>query len=121
MKLFVRKTFSFLLDTIFPKFCVNCEKEGNYICEKCSLFISEASFVCPTCQKASYFGETHRNCEKRNGLNGLISVWDYDGPIKKAIHYIKYQGFFDISKEIIERAIIEFEKDRKGFHCFFFS
>ena len=120
MKLFIRKTFSFLLDTLFPKFCVNCGEEGNYICKKCSLFISEANFVCPTCQKASYFGKRHKNCRKLNEPDGLISVWDYDGPIKKAVHCIKYQGFFDISKEIIKRAIIEFEKDKKRFSQFLF-
>jgi len=74
-----------ILDILFPRICVNCGKEGKYICDKCELFISEA-------EPMIYTGEC---------LDGLISVWDYEGLIKELIHMIKYQGVTDIIKELM--------------------
>lgn len=77
------------LDVLFPKFCLGCGKEGKYICERCDVFISECEPI--------EFTETRVSGE----LDGLISVWEYEGLIKKAIHQIKYQGITDIIKELM--------------------
>ena len=69
-----------ILDILFPKKCVECGKEGKYICDKCSIFISE--------------------CEQNSEV---ISVWDYEGVIKKLIWEIKYNGLRDGIKELVER------------------
>ncbi len=69
-----------VLDILFPKVCVECGKEGKYICEKCSIFISE-------CERGSE----------------VTSVWDYEGVIKKLIWEIKYNGLRDGIKELVER------------------
>jgi len=74
-----------LLDILFPRVCINCGKEGKYICDKCKVFISEAEPLIYT-----------EEC-----LDGLISVWDYEGLIKELIHMIKYQGVTDIIKELM--------------------
>ena len=76
-----------LIDILLPKRCAGCGEEGNYICEKCSLFLSEA----PTIFMAG-------------GLEELVSVWEYEGLIKKLIFEIKYQGVFDAINELAERA-----------------
>lgn len=115
---FFKKTSSFFLDILFPRFCINCRKEGCYLCSDCSLFVSEAGFVCPVCGKSSYFGERHRSCLEKNQLDGLISVWDYDGLIKKLIHCVKYDEMFHILEEIVEKIILEFEKDTQRFSFF---
>jgi len=74
-----------ILDILFPKVCINCKREGKYICDKCKVFISEA-------EPMIYTGEC---------LDGLISVWDYEGLIKELIQMIKYQGVTDAIKELI--------------------
>jgi len=66
---------------------VACGKEGKYICEKCSLFLSESP---------SLFGA--------GGLEELVSVWEYEGLIKKVISKIKYEGMFDAIGELVEKA-----------------
>ena len=74
-----------VLDILFPRICVGCGKEGTYICDKCKVFVSEAEPII-------YTGEC---------LDGLISVWDYEGLIKELIQMIKYQGVTDIIKELM--------------------
>jgi len=76
-----------IIDILAPRKCVACGKEGRYICEKCSLFLSEAPSVFMT-----------------NGLEELVSAWEYEGLIKKIILKIKYGGMFDAIDELTEKA-----------------
>ena len=89
-KLKIKET---VLDVLFPKFCLGCGREGRYICDKCNVFISEVEPI--------YFEQ------KKYCLDALISVWEYEGLIKKLIHGIKYQGLTDIIKELISLINIE--------------
>lgn len=82
-----------LLDILFPKLCIGCNKEGKYICDKCNVFLSEAEPI--------YFEKG------KYGLDGLISIWEYEGLAKKLIQEIKYQGVTDIIKELISLIDIE--------------
>ena len=81
-----------LLDILFPKFCIGCGREGKYICDRCNIFTSEAEPI--------YFQQ------EKYGLDSLISVWEYEGLMKKAIHQIKYQGVADIIKELMSSVIL---------------
>ena len=76
-----------IIDILLPRRCAGCGKEGRYICEKCGLFLSEAPSVFMT-----------------NGLEELVSVWEYEGLIKKIILKIKYDGMFDAIDELAEKA-----------------
>ncbi len=107
-----------VLDILFPKFCVDCGAEGKYICAKCSIFISEAMQVCPNCCNSSFFGETHQNCIKKYALDGLTSIWDYEGLIKKLIYEIKYNGFANIINECVESSFKLIAKDINRFYPF---
>lgn len=75
---------------MFPKNCINCGKEGKYICEKCELFLSEAPSIF-----------------HQGSLEEVIGCWEYEGLAKRIIFKIKYDGVFDAINELIETA---FEK-----------
>lgn len=68
--------------------------------------LSEAAFVCPTCQTPSFTGERHRACKRRLGLDGLLNAWEYDGVIKRAIHCVKYKEITHIVGELVERSLL---------------
>ena len=82
-----RELKEIIVDSLLPKRCVACGKEGRYICEKCSLFLSEAPSIFLT-----------------GGLEELVSAWEYEGLIKKIIFKIKYDGMFDVIDELVEKA-----------------
>jgi len=107
-----------ILDILFPKTCINCKREGKYICDKCQVFISEAMSVCPNCYNPSFFGETHQNCVKKYGLDGLISMWDYEGLIRRLIHNIKYGGLTHIIDECVESSFKLIAGDINRFYSF---
>ena len=90
---------NFLLDLLFPKRCVSCRKFGSYLCDNC---FDKIEFVekpvCPYCERQAVGGKAHPGCLRRFGLDGLIVVCRYRGPVKSAIVKIKYKWIFDIEK-----------------------
>lgn len=89
-----------LLDLVFPKTCLTCGKVGKYICVNCLSKVELLKPVCPYCEKASIDGFTHSKCRRSFGLDGLTSVWDYDGVIKKAIGALKYKYATEVGREL---------------------
>lgn len=89
-----------ILDFVFPKNCLECHKEGNYICSGCLAKVRLAKPICPMCEKASIDGLTHIKCLKKFGLNGLTSVWEYEGVIRKAILALKYKYATEAGREL---------------------
>jgi len=73
------KIKNLILDILFPRFCFNCQKEGNYLCQDCQELLEISGF--------------HRNYSTQN-LNDLYFAVDYKNPlIKKLIKLFKYEPF----------------------------
>lgn len=102
---------SFFLDLLFPKKCVSCGKIGSYICKNC---YSKIEFIekplCPVCERQAVGGKTHPGCFSRFGLDGLVVVCRYRGPISKAIQKIKYKWIWDIEKFLLDIVVANFWK-----------
>lgn len=92
-----------LLDLLFPKRCVSCGKFGAYICSEC---FSKIEFVdkpvCPYCERPAFSGRAHPGCLKKYGLDGLVVVCRYRGPVRAAIVKIKYKWVWDIEKVLVD-------------------
>lgn len=63
-----------LIDFIFPKKCLECGREGRYICE---------------------------GCIKKVSPGGPGSIWRYQGVVRKAIIALKYKFATEIADELI--------------------
>ncbi len=107
-----------LLDIFFPKFCVSCRKEGRYLCQDCLLFLSEALPVCPVCLKTEYYSRRHKKCKKKNELDGLVALYDYEGLIKKLIYQTKYESLIEIPHELIEYGFLAINNNKERFYYF---
>ncbi len=79
--------FDFLLDLVFPRFCVGCGRWGK--------------FICSNCQKTIKFYDQRVNQVLPN-LDSVFVLAHYDGVIRQAIKEIKYRGTFAINLELAE-------------------
>lgn len=87
----------FLLNLFFPRFCLGCGREGNYLCQDCQslIDISEHQY-CPFCHppKIVFDGKTCSSCRRSKHLSGLYFAAPYRNPlVKKMISLFKYQPF----------------------------
>jgi ComF family protein len=111
-------TTSFLktavLDSLFPVFCLSCQKEGFWICKNCLAQTKILDFqVCPTCEDViTDKGFLCHFCKeaRKSHLDGLIAAVSYgDLVVPKMVHNFKYRFISDISKplaKLVCRALI---------------
>lgn len=105
-----------LVDFLFPKRCVYCQKPGSYFCPEC---LKEAPIldrqICCVCKKEAIFGMTHPSCKTRYVLDGVSSVFLYYGLIKKGISSLKYKFTFSLKEELASKTIRAMEENKKDF------
>lgn len=92
------------LDFLFPKYCVNCRKVGDYICPSCFSFLSfDVSMICLVCNKGSIDGLTHPGCKSSLSIDGAFCAVAYKGIVKKLIYNFKYKPYLsDLNKTLTE-------------------
>jgi len=81
-----------ILDLIYPKRCLGCRKEGNYICKNCL-----------------------EKVEKVSPSGKLICFWKYEGVIKRAILILKYSFVENISDELSSLLLEEINRRKINF------
>lgn len=98
-----------VLDFIFPRYCLECRKQGKYICGICLSKVEASKLICPVCRKWSVDGQTHSFCVNKLLLDGMHSFYKYEGVVRKAILALKYRFAADVAKEITEAVNFRFE------------
>ncbi len=119
------KIYTFILDILFPIYCLGCGEEGEWICSKC---FGKIEFLkkqaCPVCGAESRTGARCFNCRAKTELDGVIAAAAYfekdkkESLVKKAIHIFKYRFVKDmagplasvIARQLKNRQIIKLEK-----------
>lgn len=85
-----------LLTTLFPQFCLNCQREGSLICQDCLSSIDLCQFnYCPFCKVPKrVFEKGVCPSHQKMKLSGIFSATSYQIPlVKKLISKFKYQPF----------------------------
>lgn len=91
-----------LKNLLFPKVCLGCGRIGSYFCENCLKQIPTLlrhETICPVCAKPAVGGATHPRCQTKYTPDGLITLFHYEGMVRKAIKLLKYQRVKDLIPE----------------------
>jgi len=71
------------------------------------------------CERAAIDGKTHPGCQTRYSLDGLTSLYRYDGPVKSAIKRLKYKPYLAALVDILLLSILSsIESKRDEFTTF---
>ncbi|MDD3998663.1 MAG: phosphoribosyltransferase family protein [Candidatus Shapirobacteria bacterium] len=76
---------SLIIDWLFPRKCFGCGQGEGYLCSLCETKIKNGELI------------------KKNGFEGIISIYKYDGVIKNIIEKIKYGFVSDASEEMAQK------------------
>lgn len=107
-----------VLDIIFPKYCVNCKKFGDFLCPDC---FSRLSFntknICLVCGLPSYDGLTHPGCRRKYAVDGSFTGIVFNSISKKLIYQFKYKpyltGLKNFLGDLLYESLIQYEEFNK--------
>ena len=102
---------NFVLDIIFPQFCIQCGKEGGCLCPDCFEFIDILEYqFCPVCGKRLIRQNICNNCLGKTNLDGIFSASFYANfLIKKSVARLKYEPYVkNLSKTFADLIITHF-------------
>jgi len=110
-KTIVEKLGRSVLDFLLPLRCPGCGKTGTWFCEECraKLRLVE-NFTCVICGKSAIGGFTHPTCRQKYSLDRLLCVFQYEGPIKKAIAWLKYKDVTGLARVLSDLMVEELQK-----------
>lgn len=91
-----------VLDFLFPKWCVGCGREGDFICSACGSSISRiVPPLCPKCGIPQPDGVLCSTCIGRQmAIDGIRSPFRFEGVIRQAVHQLKYQNLRAIAEPL---------------------
>ncbi len=89
----LKKIISLFQDLIFPRFCVSCKREGEWLCQGCfDKFKITPQFFCPVCYRDNENGQVCHGCQERSFLDGVASLSLYnDETTAQLIKMLKYE------------------------------
>lgn len=103
---------NWFLDLLFPKKCLGCGQEGEWLCADCKLELRvNQTDCCPICQHSSFAGRVCGNCSNQSSLNGLWVLADYKNElIQKMIWRIKYDFIIELTDYFNELIVQYFSR-----------
>lgn len=95
----LKKVIKNWLDFLFPKKCLICEKDKEYLCFKCFKSLKFKEINCPNCGNFSKIGEFCSKCKEYFFLEGVLIAGDFnDKKISSLIKYYKYKFIKELGK-----------------------
>lgn len=112
------KIYNFVLDVLFPIKCINCDKEGEWICQECFDKIKiKKNQTCPKCFTKNKDGAYCDKCSICSKMKGIVIASTYeDKLLQKAVHLLKYKYVKDLSvplASILQKGFRVWEENRE--------
>jgi ComF family protein len=87
------------LDFVFPRYCVGCGREGEFLCPSCRSAINRLFPPwCPLCGRPQASGVLCADCVNwKADIDGIRSPFCFGGAIREAIHQLKYRNLRAVS------------------------
>jgi ComF family protein len=82
------------LDLLFPRWCVGCGREGDFICPSCLQSLPRITPpLCPRCGLPQSSASLCPACADWEAeIDGIRSPFRFDGVVRQAIHELKYRN-----------------------------
>lgn len=82
------------LDLLFPRWCLGCGKEGDFICPACRRALPRITPpLCPLCGRHQINANLCPACVGwETAIDGIRAPFKFEGAIRQAIHGLKYNN-----------------------------
>jgi ComF family protein len=90
------------LDLLFPKWCIGCGREGNFICSSCRKLLPRLTPpLCPQCGRPQPENSLCPSCASWQAtIDGIRAPFRFEGLVRTAIHQLKYRNLRALSETL---------------------
>ena len=90
------------LDLLFPKWCIGCGREGDFICPSCrKLLPLLIPPLCPQCGRPQPRSSLCPSCASWQAtIDGIRAPFRFEGLVRSAIHQLKYRNLGALSETL---------------------
>jgi ComF family protein len=91
-----------VLDLVFPPRCGGCSTAGSWFCAACRGSLRRLQEpLCRRCGGEVFSRGAYCGCRRRlHALNRLRSAARYEGPLERAVHRFKYEGWRHLAGDL---------------------
>ncbi|MBI2639800.1 MAG: ComF family protein [Candidatus Sungbacteria bacterium] len=91
----------FALDLVFPKTCLLCLQEKEFLCATCAKTLTFREPSCFVCRKRDLEGKTCPSCREKTLIRRFYRPFSYkDETVRKLIHVYKYERAKEIARPL---------------------
>jgi competence protein ComFC len=103
-----------VLDYVFPKNCLSCQEEGEYLCSSCFDKIEYIDkFSCFICNQGEFEMGICPDCQNETGIDQIIVATKYtDNIVGKLVEELKYNYLEDIA-EVLGKVLVRQVKQKE--------
>ena len=96
------------LDWLFPPKCGGCGKTGTRWCDSCQASVQKIEPpLCPLCGQKLTRAELCKRCQKAVPRYTALRSWAvFDGPVRNALHQLKYQRNVGLG-DVLAHSLVE--------------
>src|SRR5690242_2214558 len=81
-----------ILDALFPPRCASCGRRGHWLCPACLARVELLpDAMCVACRRPVALDGSSHGC-RTGGVRAVSAVGVYTGPLREAVHTLKYHG-----------------------------
>ena len=101
MEQIYQSLWKWLLEIVFPAFCLGCRQEGTFLCRVCEdSIVCLGKQLCPVCRRQNLFGKICEECKNPEiFIDGVISAVSFQEQslLQKCIYAFKYDFVEDLA------------------------
>ncbi len=92
------------LDLLFPRWCIGCGREGDFLCQSCRQLLPRIMPpLCPRCGRPQPSGILCSSCVGWQAeIDGIRSPFRFDGVIRQSIHQLKYRNLRALAQPLVK-------------------
>lgn len=92
-----QKFGKWILDLVFPLYCLSCSHEGSIVCNRCASGLRlYTTLLCSWCRTVTGGKEACEACKRRFSIDALVVLHDFHVPlVRDIVHACKYQSIRD--------------------------
>jgi len=90
------------IDLLYPKRCIGCHMEGDFLCDSCLAGIKRLfPPLCPLCGRPQINGVLCQDCVSWNAaIDGIRAPFRFEGIMREVIHQYKYKFISAMSSRL---------------------